>query len=94
MREMPVCIGNLNKLQNLEITSCPNLSKRCRRGTGEDWPKIKHIPKIKNDGDDDDDNDEETSHAGSSSKPYLNLSYLVLHFYPFFNFFFRLNYFP
>jgi len=94
MREMPVCIGNLNKLQNLEITSCPNLSKRCQRGTGEDWPKIKHIPKIKNDSDDDDDNDEETSHAGSSSKPYLNLSYLVLHFYPFFNFFFHLNYFP
>jgi len=94
IREMPVCIGNLNKLQNLEITRCPNLSKRCRRGTGEDWPKIKHIPKIKIDGDDDDDNGEETSHAGSSSKPYLNLSYLVLHFYPFFNFFFRLNYFP
>ncbi|XP_061947569.1 putative disease resistance protein RGA3 isoform X2 [Populus nigra] len=69
IREMPVCIGNLNKLQNLEINRCPNLSKRCRRGTGEDWPKIKHIPKIKNDGDDDDDKDEETSHAGSSGTP-------------------------
>jgi len=91
IREMPDCIGNLNKLQNLEITRCPSLSKRCRRGTGEDWPKIKHIPKIKVD---DDDYGEETSHAGSSSKPYLNISYLVLHFYPFFNFFFRLNYFP
>jgi hypothetical protein len=51
IREMPVCIGNLKKLQNLEITRCPRLSKRCRRGTGEDWPKIKHIPKIKVDND-------------------------------------------
>jgi desulfoferrodoxin (superoxide reductase-like protein) len=54
---MPECIGNLKKLQNLEITRCPRLSKRCRRGTGEDWPKIKHIPKIKVT---DDDSDEET----------------------------------
>ena len=89
--EMPDCIGNLNKLQNLEISDCPSLSKRCRRRTGEDWPKIKHIPKIKNDGDD---SGKETSHAGSSRKPYLNLSYLVLHFYLFFNSFFRLNCFP
>jgi hypothetical protein len=33
IREMPDCIGNLNQLQNLEITRCPSLSKRCRRGT-------------------------------------------------------------
>jgi hypothetical protein len=45
--EMPDCIGNLNKLQNLEIRDCPSLSKRCRRVTGEDWPNIKHIRKIK-----------------------------------------------
>jgi len=58
IEEMPECIRNLKKLQNLVIGDCPRLSKRCRKGTGEDWPKIKHIPKIKVD---DDESGEETS---------------------------------
>jgi Leucine-rich repeat (LRR) protein len=91
IREMPDCIGNLKTLKKLAITHCPSLSKRCRRETGEDWPKISRISEIVGV---DDNSGKETSHAGSSSKSYLNLSYLVLYFYPFFNSFFCLNYFP
>ncbi|KAM4118787.1 hypothetical protein ACJW30_03G008300 [Castanea mollissima] len=33
-------------LQHLEIHFCQILEERCRRGTGEEWPKISHIPNI------------------------------------------------
>ena len=33
-------------LQKLEIYFSYNLSKRCKRETGEEWPKISHIPNI------------------------------------------------
>ena len=40
----------LGALKDLVIAGCPELSQRCKRGIGEDWPNIKHIPKIKLDG--------------------------------------------
>ena len=33
-------------LQKLELDISPILEKRCIRGTGEEWPKISHIPNI------------------------------------------------
>ena len=33
-------------LKELNIYGCPILSKRCKRGIGEEWPKISHIPNI------------------------------------------------
>ncbi|KAG6742181.1 hypothetical protein POTOM_055471 [Populus tomentosa] len=52
IEELPECVGNLKKLQKLQIRHCPRLSKKCQRGTGEDWPKIAHIPRIEVDLDD------------------------------------------
>ncbi|KAB2627998.1 disease resistance protein RGA3 [Pyrus ussuriensis x Pyrus communis] len=34
-------------LQDLVIRVCPSLSERCEQGSGEEWPKISHIPNIK-----------------------------------------------
>ncbi|KAM5569573.1 hypothetical protein ABKV19_016864 [Rosa sericea] len=36
----------LTKLQTLRIYSCPLLKERCTKDSGEEWPKISHIPDI------------------------------------------------
>ncbi|KAK1275818.1 hypothetical protein QJS04_geneDACA001864 [Acorus gramineus] len=34
-------------LEELSVTKCPVLMKRCRKEDGPDWPKIKHVPNIR-----------------------------------------------
>ncbi|XP_017190897.2 putative disease resistance protein RGA3 [Malus domestica] len=34
-------------LKNLSIFYCPTLAKRCKESSGEEWPKISHIPNVK-----------------------------------------------
>ncbi|KAK3431717.1 hypothetical protein EUGRSUZ_E03696 [Eucalyptus grandis] len=43
---MPQGILSLTALKELWVDNCGELSERCRPTTGEDWPKIAHIPKI------------------------------------------------
>ncbi|KAK4837968.1 hypothetical protein QYF36_009953 [Acer negundo] len=47
---LPEDIHGLTALTELKVRDCPDFSKRCKRGTGEDWPKIDHIPRIELDG--------------------------------------------
>jgi len=47
LRCLPEGIRHLSSLELLSIIGCSTLEERCKEGTGEDWDKIAHIPKIK-----------------------------------------------
>jgi len=44
LSSLPDNFQQLRNLQKLIIVDCPKLKKRCKRGKGEDWHKIAHIP--------------------------------------------------
>ncbi|KAM2595046.1 hypothetical protein TB2_039647 [Malus domestica] len=46
LASLPEGIRGLPCLNRLKIQRCPMLSERCKKETGEDWPKIAHIPHI------------------------------------------------
>ncbi|MBA0808250.1 hypothetical protein Gohar_024005, partial [Gossypium harknessii] len=46
MKSLPEGIEQLSGLQHLSIQDCPELEKRCKKGEGEDWLKISHIPYV------------------------------------------------
>ncbi|BFG41335.1 hypothetical protein CerSpe_276090 [Prunus speciosa] len=41
---LPEWFGALDCLRSLTIYECPELEERCRRGSGDDWLKIAHVP--------------------------------------------------
>jgi leucine-rich repeat protein SHOC2 len=46
LRCLPEGIRHLTSLEVLDIYECPTLKERCKEGTGDDWDKIAHIPKV------------------------------------------------
>ncbi|KAL9409172.1 hypothetical protein AB3S75_047538 [Citrus x aurantiifolia] len=46
LSSLPEDMHHLTTMKLLTIAECPALSERCKPPTGEDWPKISHIPQI------------------------------------------------
>jgi hypothetical protein len=46
VKSLPNRFQNLINLHTLLIVGCPMLEKRCKKGTGEDWQKIAHVPEL------------------------------------------------
>ncbi|KAI9199969.1 hypothetical protein LWI28_000920 [Acer negundo] len=46
INSLPEGLQHLINLQHLSIRECPRLENRCKKYTGEDWPKVAHIPHI------------------------------------------------
>ncbi|XP_068308518.1 disease resistance protein RGA2-like [Pyrus communis] len=43
---LPDEMHRLTALTEVRIVDCPDLERRCQRDTGEDWPKISHVPNV------------------------------------------------
>ncbi|XP_074312698.1 putative disease resistance protein RGA1 isoform X2 [Silene latifolia] len=46
LKSLPEAISRMPALQALYISDCDNLKRRCRQPDGEDWPNVRHIPRL------------------------------------------------
>ncbi|XP_074560226.1 uncharacterized protein LOC141816322 [Curcuma longa] len=46
LQKVPEVLKNLHMLEKLWIVHCPQLKRRCKRETGEDWSIIAHVPHV------------------------------------------------
>ncbi|KAG2621835.1 hypothetical protein PVAP13_3NG308701 [Panicum virgatum] len=44
LASLPCCIKHITALEELRISNCPELVKRCKERVGEDWHLVSHIP--------------------------------------------------
>ncbi|XP_062150942.1 putative disease resistance protein RGA3 [Alnus glutinosa] len=51
LTSLPEGMRRLTSLHRLIIGDCPRLEKRCKQGTGEDWPNIAHVSNFSTGGD-------------------------------------------
>ncbi|XP_074314547.1 putative disease resistance RPP13-like protein 1 [Silene latifolia] len=46
LKSLPEAIAHMPALETFDIYGCENLRRRCRQPDGEDWPKLRHIPRL------------------------------------------------
>ncbi|KAJ8442113.1 hypothetical protein Cgig2_007951 [Carnegiea gigantea] len=47
LKLLPKQIANLSNLEGLQIKDCTILEEGCKEPTGEDWPLIQHVPRVR-----------------------------------------------
>ncbi|XP_061344165.1 putative disease resistance protein RGA4 [Gastrolobium bilobum] len=46
LMSLPASIQHLTNLEEMRISHCTELGKRCKKGTGNEWYKIAHVPQV------------------------------------------------
>ncbi|KAJ8442123.1 hypothetical protein Cgig2_007961 [Carnegiea gigantea] len=52
LKSLPKQMANLCNLEKHKTEACPILEEKCKKPTGEDWPLIQHVPRVRIDSSD------------------------------------------